>query len=96
MKLFAVFPEEVISINDFSHHFVSAQALIRLYRVNPKECVVIDYRDPITYCGLTNEYIHSLMPLGVKVGDPGVDYRPITEDERQRVINRILNINKDG
>lgn len=96
MKLFAVFPEEVISINDFSHHFVSAQALIRLYRVNPKECMVIDYRKPETYLGFTDQYINSLMPLGVRVGHPGVDYRPVTEDERQRVINRILNINKDG
>ena len=39
-KKYAVFPQHIISKSDGDRHFVSAQQLIRLFDVNPKECEI--------------------------------------------------------
>lgn len=39
-KKYLIIPGYVRSINNNERHYVSAQQLIRLYRVNPSECVV--------------------------------------------------------
>ena len=41
MIRYAVFPGRVISKVDGDVHYISADMLMRLYRVNPKECIVI-------------------------------------------------------
>lgn len=41
MKKYIVIPGEVRSQNDGDIHFISAQQLIHLYGVDPKECKIV-------------------------------------------------------
>jgi hypothetical protein len=47
MIRFAVYPGRVLSAHDGDRHFISAPQLIRLYGVDPRECVIFhgDDRD---------------------------------------------------
>lgn len=60
-KKYAVYPEEVLSFSDGQRHFITAERLMRLYDVNPAECVIIDARRP-------NPGFHegNLIPLRVR------------------------------
>lgn len=40
MKKYLVIPGDVFSKNDGDRHYVNANDLVRLYRVNPQECVI--------------------------------------------------------
>lgn len=39
---YLIIPDYVRSKNDNDRHFITAKDLIRLYGVNPKECVIAD------------------------------------------------------
>lgn len=41
MLKYAVYPGYVISKNDGDRHYISAQQLMRLYKVDPRECIVV-------------------------------------------------------
>lgn len=41
-KRYLVCPEQVFCGNDEDVHFATAEELIQLYRVDPKECVIYD------------------------------------------------------
>ena len=41
MSTYGIMPGWIISQNDGGEHWVSARQLIRLYRVNPDECVIV-------------------------------------------------------
>jgi hypothetical protein len=41
MKRFVICPGHVISQSDGDRHFISAGQLMRLYKVNMKECIVL-------------------------------------------------------
>lgn len=45
-KRYLVCPGEVISKNDSEEHFVSATALISLYKVDRRECIIQNYAIP--------------------------------------------------
>ena len=38
---YIVVPGYIRSINDGDKHFITGEQLIRLYKVNPKECVIV-------------------------------------------------------
>ena len=42
MKKYLICPGNVISKKDGDEHYISAQQLIQLYGVNPKECKIIN------------------------------------------------------
>ncbi len=46
MIKYVVRPTRIISVNDGQTHYVGSQALIRLYGVNPRECIIYDERLP--------------------------------------------------
>lgn len=46
MKKYLICPGYVISKNDGDRHYISANQLLRLYRVNPAECEVLKEADP--------------------------------------------------
>lgn len=41
MKRFLVFPGHVFSKNDGDRHYIGAGDLMRLYGVNPRDCLVV-------------------------------------------------------
>ena len=41
-KEYVVRPSRVVSKHDADTHFIPAPALMRLHRVNPRECIVIE------------------------------------------------------
>ena len=51
MVKYVVCPGYVVSQNDNDRHFVSADQLMRLHKLNPKECIIADARFPETYIG---------------------------------------------
>ena len=42
MKKYLVIPGHVFSQNDDQQHYIGAGQLMRLYGVDPKECIIID------------------------------------------------------
>jgi hypothetical protein len=52
---YLVMPGEIVSATDGSSHWVGASTLMRLYGVDPQECVVAraDTPTPSYYAGLT-------------------------------------------
>jgi len=46
-KKYVICPGWIVSQNDGDRHFITAQQLIRLYGVNPKECIVRRERDNV-------------------------------------------------
>lgn len=47
MKKYIVHPGPVRSEKDGDIHFISHRQLMRLYNVDPSECVIISWRDPV-------------------------------------------------
>ena len=43
MKKYAVFPGFIESKNDGDLHWISAHQLMKLYKVPPHKCVIVDY-----------------------------------------------------
>lgn len=41
-KKYLIFPGEIISKNDGQKHYISALEIIRLYHVNPQECIIVN------------------------------------------------------
>lgn len=39
-KKYVIFPQYILSKNDGDKHFISAEKLMKLYNVNPKECII--------------------------------------------------------
>lgn len=62
MIKYAVYPGEVKSKSDGDTHLITASQLMSLYRVNPKECVVIDFERPETYLGRDVSNLIKLYP----------------------------------
>lgn len=57
-KKYVIHPGYVISMSDGQEHYVTARQLIRLYRVNPNECIVISESGD-NHRGLNlNDFIH--------------------------------------
>lgn len=44
VKKYLIYPGYVTSRNDGERHYISAGQLIRLYRVDPAECIIYDGR----------------------------------------------------
>lgn len=87
MKLFLVIPGHVTSINDWEEHFISAGQLIHLYKVDPRECIIWDYRQEISLRGFNDTFLdqlHVLRPL-----TNGHLYTPIRPAEREAAIERV-------
>lgn len=59
-KKYIVYPGYVFSKNDGDRHFISADRLMNLYRVNPKECIVVDHKKKLE--GYKEEDLISLYP----------------------------------
>jgi hypothetical protein len=59
MIKYVVYPDYVISKNDGDRHYINSGMLMRLYNVNPKECVVY------SRYAVTGQY-NGLIPLKVK------------------------------
>lgn len=59
-KKFVVYPGYVISKVDEQEHFISAGRLIQLYRVNPAECIIVEYGRRLE--GYRQEDLVSLYP----------------------------------
>ena len=57
---YAVHPGAMSSKNDRDVHYIGASQLMRLYGVDPRDCIIIDDRRPETYQGRDNSggYIH--------------------------------------
>lgn len=53
-KLFALHPGYVISINDQDMHYITAEKLIKLYKIDPRKCVVWHE----SMMSQNNNYIH--------------------------------------
>lgn len=53
MKKYAIHPGEITSKNDGDVHYISEKQLIRLYQVNPNDC--INWKDAE---GKYEDYIH--------------------------------------
>lgn len=51
-KKYTVFPGWMYSKNDNDDYFISATQLMRLYGVNPLECVVVREGEPVITRGL--------------------------------------------
>jgi hypothetical protein len=56
VKKYLVIPDYVKSKNDGQKHYITAKELIRLYGVNPKECVIYDPSK--------RQHTSNLIPLG--------------------------------
>ena len=58
-KKYALHPDFVISTYDDERHYITFQQLVRLYGVNPKDCVEWDRSRPATFRGRKyGDYIH--------------------------------------
>ena len=44
---YIICPGEVRSKSDGDIHYISGQELIRLYRLDPRECYILDYDRPL-------------------------------------------------
>lgn len=67
MKKYIVYGGKVRSRHDKQIHYVSAGTLANLYRVNPKECIMIDYSTPeYWHKGYSEEFLRSLKVLKPK------------------------------
>lgn len=65
---YIVYPGYVMTLNG-QRHYVNAADLVRLYGVNPHECIIAGSTDALKGC--KPEYLRKLMPLCVR---PGGDY----------------------
>jgi hypothetical protein len=45
MNKYLVYGGEIASINDGGWHYVSAKKVAELYKVNPRECIMVDKED---------------------------------------------------
>ena len=62
-KKFIVVGDFITSKNDGDRHFVSAEKLVRLYGLNPQECILKDQRHyPYGFKGLESDGIIVLYP----------------------------------
>lgn len=58
---YAVHPGYIHSISDSGMHYISAQQLMRLYNVNPQECIIVDSKRPENTRGYKD--MDKLIPL---------------------------------
>jgi len=62
MIKYAVYPSEVESIYDEDIHFISSSELMRLYRVDARECIVVDHSRPEALRGFDTTKLINLTP----------------------------------
>lgn len=58
MIKYVICPGYMISKNDREVHYISSIQLMKLYNVNPAECIICDYSRPKTHKGLHNNLIY--------------------------------------
>ena len=63
MKRYLILPGKVYSKEDEQLHYVSAEELMRLYSVDPKECVVMHNEGVHGKVGLDNDFLDSRLWL---------------------------------
>lgn len=64
MKKYICYGGYVTSKNDGDFHYVSANKLAILYRINPRECIMVDYStDENWYRLFSKDFLDSLIPL---------------------------------
>lgn len=80
-KKYLIFPGYVTSSNDGERHHISAYRLIKLYRVNPAECVIYDGRQDKTR-GTRREEESNLIQLYPR--SSGVYEVPQQQEERTK------------
>jgi hypothetical protein len=74
MKKFVIHPGYVTSMQDWEEHWISAGQLMRLYMVDPNECIVDDGH----LTGYSEQYLKRLLHLYPRVSM----YRPVSKTER--------------
>ena len=58
-RKYAIHPGNIKGWSDNDVHFITFTQLIRLYKVNPNECILWDLNRPETYiCRNYSDYIH--------------------------------------
>ena len=62
MIKYAVYPGEVTSRVDGQLHYISASQLIKLYHVNPDQCVIVYPDRPDTIQGIDMSKVIALYP----------------------------------
>lgn len=62
-KRYALHPQAILSINDNQFHYISYPQLIKLYNLNPKDCIKWDDNDPKTFQGRNYQDYTHLSPL---------------------------------
>ncbi len=60
--MYALIPGFVTSKNGKQMHYINAEQLARLYKVNYKKCIVIDFNNPKTYLGRDSSKYIKLSP----------------------------------
>ncbi len=63
IKRFVIRPGWVTSVNDGQDHWITARQVIQLHGVDPRECIIIDKRDPSSSMGYSPEYLARLLEL---------------------------------
>lgn len=83
-KKFIIWPGHVTSKTDGQTHYISARALIDLWGVNPKECIIVNPHRPETMRGLP------LLPvLGPRIsGNYKLNRASAVEDKLSGKLNR--------
>ncbi len=82
MELFVIHPGWIISKNDGDMHYLDGSNLMKLYRVHPSECIIAT--NIIGFDPQKLKLMHHLYSLS------GVDYRPVTNDERALIRHNII------
>ena len=59
MKKYILHPGHIDSKFDSDTHFISGQMLMRLYKLNPENCIILNYENPTNIEGYdSNQFIH--------------------------------------
>ena len=85
MKRYLILPGKVYSKEDEQLHYVSAEELMRLYSVDPKECVVMTNRGVHGRQGMPNDFLDRLLWLAPRYDG---DYH-ISQEVREQYPKQI-------
>lgn len=72
MIIYAIHPGYIYSRADGDRHFITGKELIRLYGVNPRECIIVDYDEIVEMRGNNEMFIH-LYPRSSGNYELGID-----------------------
>ena len=61
MKKYILFPGYVYSMHDGDRHFIGAKHLIKLYKIDPQECII--YKDEHSLQGYSPGQLESMICL---------------------------------